>query len=679
MIITTKGRHRSVRTSDEELRLIEDQLANLSDAERELLLATVAEMERGDDSLLEFMNEHLYRWKPVTMEQFLDDEYYLGQSTQTLFPKLREDLIELFDKGNGYREVVLAGSIGYGKSTFASIAMCRTLYELSCLRSPQLAYGLSPGSEMVVAVLSKSLHLARTVMKTAIEDKLKISPYFEENYKPKFGRDNSHFPNNVMLSIGSCMSQRVLGMNVFAGAMDEANFMTSKGQQITSTGTGRKSVAMYDMAEKVYASLVRRIKSRFLRAGGDLPGLMLLISSAATLGSFTDRKIKDSMNDPTVFVRDYATWDVKPSDHFSGERFKVVVGTSSLRSRIVPPEEAEEIDEEFLSGEGAHILNVPVEYYEDFERDLENSIRDIAGVGTHAISAFIHRIEKIDSAISGHRHPFSVQTYIYGQQGEFMWDVIANPGKRKLPGGYDETFWRPKRHPDKPRHVHIDPSLSGDCTGIAMGYIDRWVEVIRRNENGEEYNDVAPRIVVEFMLQIEPPPGEQIYLPDVRRLIYELMDHGFSIGGFTCDTYQSAEMIQQMKARGVKSDILSVDRTTDPYEALKAAIYEDRIEFYSYEPFLNELKALEYDRIRGKVDHPVAGSKDVSDAVAGMVAGLIRSAKRMPIGPVEATQGLDKGDDMTWVTNGKVPVGANLDIKPRGGDKGNGPLPMLIG
>lgn len=677
MIVTEKGRHRSERTSEEDLKLIEEQILNLSEEERALLYATLGEIEGGDTGLLDFMNDQLYRWQPVSMEQFITDEYYLGQSTQTLYPKLKDDLIELFDKGSGYREVVLAGSIGYGKTTFASVAICRTMYELSCLRSPQLAYGLSPGSEMVVSVLSKSLHLARTVMKTAIEDKIKLSPYFEENFKPKYGRENSSYPNNIMLAIGSCNSQRVLGMNVFAGAMDEANFMTSKGQQISSSGTGKKSVAMYDMAEKVYASLARRIKSRFLRAGGDLPGLMILLSSAATIGSFTDRKIRDSKDDPTVFVRDYATWEVKPRSHFSGVNFKVVVGTSSLRSRILPEDEV--VDEGFLANEGANVLNVPIEYYEDFDRDLENSIRDIAGVGTHAISAFIHRVEKVESALNQHPHPFSVESYVYGQGGQFMWDSIAARFQRKLPGGYTEDYWKPIRNTDRPRYVHVDPSLSGDSTGIAMGHIERWVEVVRRNENGDEFNDVAPYIVIDFMLQIQPPPGEQIYLPDVRRMIYELIDHGFHLSGFSTDTYQSAEMVQQMKARGVRSEILSVDRTTEPYEALKSAIYEDRIEFYRYEPFLAELKALEYDRIKGKVDHPVAGSKDVSDAVAGVVSGLVRSSARMPIGPITSVEREDRGENMGWVTDGKIPVGPDLDIEPLKKDKRHGPMPMIIG
>jgi len=434
----------------------------------------------------------------------------------------------------------VANGVVIHNTMMGSILMCWTLYHLSCLRSPQLAFGLSPGSEMVLATISKNLHLARTVLKSAIEDKLKLSAYFLTKFAPKrWGGDVTQFPKNIQLSIGSCLSERVLGMNVFAGVMDEANFMATKGQQIMQTGSGKKTVAQYDLAEKVYAGLVRRIKSRFQRAGGSLPGMMVLLSSANVTGSFTDRKIADvkKTEDATVFIRDYATWDVKPKEHFVGDTFKVIIGSSSLRSRVVPKDE--EIDEGFLEQEGAFVINVPEEYRPDFERDLENSIRDIAGMSTHAISAYLNRIETLDWAKTDKLvHPFTTQEYTYGEPGGFIWEHLCETAERKLPGGYTEEVWRPKRDPQLLRWIHIDPALSGDCLGIAMGYIKRWMEVVRRNEDGEEYNDVAPEIIIEFMLRIHPPPGDQIFLPDVRRMCYELMNHGFHLMGFSCDKFQ---------------------------------------------------------------------------------------------------------------------------------------------
>ena len=674
MIKMQKGRRNSTRNDAERLQMLRAELEGLPPRARALLEATMLEMCNQDSSLITAMSEHRWIRQPVSVAQFLDDPYYLGLSTETLYPRVRLDLIEAMS-GHNYREMVLTGSIGWGKTTFLSIALCRMIYELSCLRSPQTAYQLSPGSELVIALISKSLHLSRTVMKTAVEDKIKLSAYFQENFKPRIGRDVSQFPSGIMLSIGSVLSERILGMNVIGGALDEANFMASKGEVIKSTGKKGKTVAQFDLAEKTYASICRRIKSRFLRAAPDLPGAMILSSSAATIGSFTDRKLAAAVNDPSVFSRDYATWQVKPATTFCGRTFQVVVGSASIRSKILEGEQAQG-RLQFFKDQGCEIINVPEEYKEDFDRDLENAIRDIAGIGTHAISAFIHRVDKVEACIDPKmKHPFSVTEFDSGGPGHFLWDLLCVRKTRRLKGGFIETYYTPKSRPDRPRHVHIDTSLSGDSTGLAMGHIDRWVEVVRRNEEGEEFTDMAPFFVIDIVLRINPPYGEQIFLPEVRRLVYELQEHGFHIGGFSCDQYQSAEMLQQVKTRGIPTKLLSVDRTIQPYERLKSAIYENRVKYYNYPPFLRELKALEYDRIRGKVDHPIAGTKDVSDSVAGVIEGLSEKALRTPIMPPSSRDQVK--DDHSWITGGKIPWSNGKELPVRAGP--NGILPIIMG
>lgn len=684
-VIERNGRHRSQRTEEEELALVMSELESLSPEERQLLEATMKGLYAGDNSIANALSAQRWRWTPVDMDTFLDDPYYLGESSKTLYPKIRADLKEALTSGR-YREMVLTGGIGYGKTTFISFAVARMLYEISCLRNPQEAYGLSAGSEVVVALISKSLHVARQVMKTAVEDKIKISPYFQEHFKGRANRDVTHYPNNVMLVIGSCNSERVLGMNVVGGAMDEANFMTTKGQVIKQAGGDKKSIAQYDLAEKVYASLIRRVKSRFLKAAQDLPGIMVLASSATTVNSFTDRKIKASLNDPAVFVRDYANWEVKPQENFTGERFDVLVGNGGLRSKLLPKDTPEPERQYYLDA-GCRIIDVPIEYIEDFQRDLELAIRDIAGIATHAISAYIHRLEKIEDAVTRydhlteHRaigHPCTTDEYTMNKGDfDFMWGRLCSKGKRRLKGGHEEWVWRPKNAPGKPRHIHIDTSLSGDSTGFVMGYVDRQVEVTRRNEQGEEYSDLAPFIVIDLLLRVNPPDGDQIFLPDVRRMIYELQEHGFHIGGMTCDSYQSAEMIQQMKSRGVKAEVLSVDRTTDPYDSLKSALYEDRIAFYEYEPLIAELKTLEYDSVKRKVDHPVAGSKDVADALAGVVYGLGKARLNAPI---YMTSPQSSVDNVSWIIDdNKIPWKDGKALPLREDQGSNTPLMMIIG
>lgn len=565
-------------------------------------------------------------------------------------------------------------------TTFLSIVLARILYELSCLAHPQATFGLSPGSEMGIVLVSKNLPLARRVLKTAVDDKLKLSPYFQEHWKPKIGKDETIFPDNIVMMIASYQSERLLGVNVLAGAMDETNFaMTSKQQIITKMGE-KASVANYDLAEKVYTTLLTRIKSRFQRAG-ELTGMMILASSASTEGSFIDRRLREAEVDPTSTVLDFATWDVKPKSYFTGRWFKVLVGGSALRSRILSDDEV--IDDDFLAENEARLIAVPEEYRLDFELNLEDALRDVAGIATQAISAYLQRIEAIDACVIDRPHPFSVDTWQYGTPARFEWDRLCLHYTRKIAGGYEELAWKPLRNPNAPRWLHVDTSLSGDSTGIAVGHIEKWVEVVRRNSDGEAYTDVMPYIVMDLMLRINPPPGEQIYLPDVRRLIYELAEHGFLFIGCSFDQYQSAEMMQQLKARGLPAKLISVDKTTAPYDALKSAIYERRIEFYRYEAFLAELKALEYDRVKGKVDHPLAGSKDVSDAVAGVVFGLLDSAARLPL-VRDATIQREEGDleNFRWVSQlipAEQVTPEMAETARQREDAGVMPVPFLMG
>jgi hypothetical protein len=66
-----------------------------------------------------------YRWKPVDVVKFATGPEYLGPVLQgSIFPKLLDDLEELFE--GGYTEVLLKGSIGWGKTTFGYIGIATT-------------------------------------------------------------------------------------------------------------------------------------------------------------------------------------------------------------------------------------------------------------------------------------------------------------------------------------------------------------------------------------------------------------------------------------------------------------------------------------------------------------------------------------------------------------------------
>jgi hypothetical protein len=65
----------------------------------------------------------------------------------------------------------------------------------------------------------------------------------------------------------------------------------------------------------------------------------------------------------------------------------------------------------------------------------------------------------------------------------------------------------------------------------------------------------------------------------------------------------------------------------EPYEYLRNAIYDGRVYLPKHDKLQRELLKLEFDARRQKVDHPAhgnLGSKDLADAVAGVVYQLSR-------------------------------------------------------
>jgi len=367
-------------------------------------------------------------------------------------------------------------------------------------------------------------------------------------------------------------------------------------------------------------------------------------------------------------VRDYSTWDVKPRDNFSGTTFQIAVGSETVRSKIDPTKD----DIAWYGDSQLRIIDVPEEYRVDFESDLEGALRDIAGIATESVSLFIHRREKIVEAIDENlASPLDVEEWMSGDPLEFWWERVAIPYERTIPGGFREKAWRPIRHPGAARYVHIDLSLVGDCAGICIAHTAGFTEVVRRDAGGESFTEVAPVIETDLMLRIIPPPGDEIFLGDIRGIVYEFQSHGFIIAYATMDSYQSADTRQQFKHRGIESDVLSCDKTTLPYESMKAALYEGRLRLQDNVIIQKELRGLQrVQKTKGvipkfMIDHPAKGSKDVADGLAGVTHSLVTRQPGMPIAPmVSERDSMGGAQDDSWVTGGKVMV------PPSAGHKG---------
>lgn len=528
---------------------------------------------------------------PVSIEEFMFGQRFLVRPKSEIYPAVMEELWKINERHgrvmNCLTEAVLTGGIGSAKTTTALYTLAYQLYVLSCYRNPHQAFGMDSTSEILFIFQSLKAQLAKEVDFERFRTICQQSYYFTTTFTfDRTVQSKLVFPNRIEVKpIGS--DSGAIGQNVLGGLIDEVNFMAVVEKSKKTVGNG-----VYDQARAIYDSVSRRIKTRFVDNGG-MPGILCLVSSRNYPGEFTDEKLAEAKTDPTIYVYDKAVWEVKPKGTFCGEVFTVFIGDEGRRPRIVDaPGEIALEDQELLR-------EIPIEFRKQFERDIIGSLRDLAGVGTLSRQPYIAQTESLQKVFGRVESVLSKTTHDF-QDGSKL------------------QIW-PRKFKDleRERWVHIDLAISGDCAGVACGYASHFA---LRGDTGE----LLPVIKMDFLLQVVPPKGGEIKIFRIRDLLHKLRDTGLPIRWVTFDSFQSVDSVQLLRQAGYSSGYISVDTQMMPYEMTKNAIYDERLWLPEHKICQKEFLTLE--RVKSgskfKVDHPPNGSKDVADAVAGVVFGI---------------------------------------------------------
>lgn len=602
-------------------------LGNLEHAKHQILTTAADIMEQhelevlrdvlekvGPEELVNLLGEwygDLYVRQPAPVREWVESPQYMDLKGQ-MFPMLLDDFEELFS--GAYDEAVLHGAIGWGKSFTTGLALSRMVYEVSCLRNPQLTYGLAEGSQIVFLNVATTFTTAKEVVFEYVKNFVDRSPYFRNIFPlDKHLEKELRFPHEVRIAPVASTQGGILGQNMFGGCIDEANFLFKSAKSSKARGLNEE----YDHAAVLYNAMIRRMKSRFMQQG-KLPGILLIVSSSLYPDDFTERRIQEAKEngEDRVFFRRYSQWEPKPKHFYSGEKFLLSLGSSTSRPKVLlSPSETgfdEAMDDpEKLEAEGVKVIEVPIEHKTEFQKDIDMAIRDVAGYPTLATTPFFRDRAAIERAVHrgverGLAHPYSNIT-VHSLDDE-MW-VQSNLDFQKS---------------ELPHFAHVDLAINGDAAGISIVRLDgieTRTDIEIDPATGVEIptTEYVPKLTAVMMLQVFAPPGGEIDVRKVRGILIKLVDWGFYLHTATYDQYQSAESVQQLTQLNVNAGKLSVDRTLDPYNSLKEALYEDRLDLYPHPPLQGELLSLERDLKKNKVDHPPKGSKDVADSLAGAV------------------------------------------------------------
>ena len=584
-----------------------DNLENLSkskdDPEKEQMLDSIIDMYGYEEAIQALAFSAGYESVPPTIEEFMDDEYFLGSilvnddGESTVYPIWREALKEIYPDPfySPYLQVVLTGAIGLGKSHVCKIGIAYDICKMLHLKNPHRHYGVGVGKKLTFALINKTKQLTGDVLMGELLSWFGSSPYFKKQLAAA-PRKGSLFPKDIDIVLGS-RGQHVLGHDVVSAVLSELNDQNTVENQA------------YDN----YTNAIRRLTSRFDRAFrkyGSYPGRIWLDSSTKDTASFIDQALPRLNADPMARVFSYAAWEAKAhmKDLYpSGEKFQVFIGSESRDPFIVE-------ETSWLPGKDKDkIIEVPIEERHQFEENIFESLRDLAGISIGQNYVFIASPSKIKESLVL-TNPIGkavIALDLYDQKDRLVDYVhgleILNKDRR-------------------PRFLHFDIGLKQDRTGIAATRLDGFKEYTRYNEETEREEIVRdPIFKTEWVMCVECKPGQEVSITKLKNLVVDLREREYPIAQVTCDGYESRNMIQDLNVlNGIDAEVLSVDRTKDAYYNLKAALMEGRWTGPDHFILQRELKELEDGS--DKVDHPMIignkpknerASKDLADACAG--------------------------------------------------------------
>jgi hypothetical protein len=530
--------------------------------------------------------------KPASIREFLGEGYLDVESK--VRAGVKQVLIDIFGEEVNpnriakYRYGMFTGAIGIGKTTLASIVIPYMAHWILCLRDPQDYYDLMPGSRIAFMQMSTSEDQAVETVFGDIKARIEHCQWFTEKFPmdPKFTKQ-IRFEKDIWVLPGSSLETAFEGYNILGGILDEAD--------------SHKKTKEKDYADVGWDTIDRRVDSRFQDRG-----FLLTIGQMKSATGFAKAKYDELQADPeeSYTVR-MTIWESLGWQKFTdADGNRISFWYDRKRKEIVTKEAAE------LLGYPEHIMEIPKVYEKGFRNNPEKSLRDLAGIPPAAHSTFISLTYRIEEARDRwHEH--------YPEVGS---PVDENPQRPKI-----HEWFKALDSIRRTCHIDIGYSGDGDAAGFAMGHVSSIVDI-----DGEE----KPYITIDCIMRFRAAPGQEIMIGDIRQVIYELKnERGFKISSVTMDGFQSKDTEQQLRKRKIAADYLSIDKSKGPYEDLRDALYERRIEFPKYMTYLNvgddkpiEITFKELSELEDgdkKIDHPVKGSKDVADCLAGVVATLM--------------------------------------------------------
>lgn len=548
----------------------------------------------GFNVFLDALSGDEFEEKPVTLEQFVTDKSYLGlpplSDLQYMMLKAstqiykQDTLINLYGEDEGRKiykqtckEIILQLGKGSGKDYTSTIACAYVVHLLLCLKDPAVYYGKPPGDAIDIINIAINAVQANRVFFKGFNQRIEKSPWFQGKYIAK--ANMVEFDKGISVHSGHSESEAWEGYNTLVIILDEIS-----GFELESTSGHQQAKT----ASAIYKMYKGSVTSRF----PDFGKIMLLSFPRFKL-DYIQQKYNDAIAEKEVVLRHH-TFKVDPDlpDATEGNEFEIEWEEDHIVSYKLP---------------GLFALKRPTwevnptrkieDFTEAFYSDPTDALMRFACMPPDATDAFFKNRAVIEKA-------FDDPKLGVDKDGRFEDSFQPVEGR--------EYF------------MHVDLAQKHDHCAVAMAHVQGWVSM----KIGDKYKEAAPKIVVDAVRFWTPTASKSVDFTEVKDYILSVRERGFNLKMVTFDRWNSHDMMQQLKASGINSELLSVAKKH--YEDMSLTLTEERVRGPHIQLLIDELLQLRI--VKDKVDHPRKGSKDLSDAVCGAIFNAIS------LSPADANQ-----------------------------------------
>jgi len=600
-----------------------DQLDALTDDEREYLFRVFAKWKHTNFETTPAEHRQLididYKHDFPDVKQFIEDDYYMGTEGAEMFPYWKDAFYECMGPGATVAQIIATGPIGSGKTTFCLFCFLYKMCWVTCMRDPQDFLGIMGSHEIVYGIYSVTKDNTSLAPYHRAISMLKASPFFRDKLVLKIDAEYKSqvlwLPGNIFMRAGS-KELHALSLNLFGVLIEEANFRIEKEPVKAAYG--------------ILNASERRIQSRYMQAGGYIPGITIINSSKKSETDFLEKHIDNVRGDPTVRIYDDPIYKVKGlwpgmertcrnQVEYCGETFRVSLGNHIREPKILADGEE--------PPEGVEVENVPIEYMSQYQKDIDGCLKDISGRASRSRNKFFPRTEPLLSCIDASKN----EGIVNPMTRESITMTVRSPEEIYDFVDFNRLFimrkskWQPTREPQAVRYAHCDYSKNTNATGVAIGHISRLQLIVGKDRDLQDIRVSLPVIEIDLAFKLISNGVDPIDYQKVRNFFLWLRKNGMVIEQITFDQYQSQDTINILNKEGFNAKEASVERNKQPYYLWKNAVIEDRFRMFSMKSFIDE--AILLMDLAKKVDHPADGSKDLCDAVVGVCRNAILDKK----------------------------------------------------